>query len=186
MQGQEALGFHQKYLNLCSEDERRSHGFGTTWGGVINDSIFIFGWTNPLIMTSVVQWRTLTSMELSIPQKFLYRKKKRKKKDTLEFLKCSVHMVLLRTVRQKILWRAKNGSMWHFTFTRVNKTCWYSIVNDHVKRLYLFSQSSLLSGCRPEPGTWWPPSGKALWCCSALWWLETLYHKRYRCGRLLG
>ncbi len=22
MQGQKALGFHQKYLNLCSEDER--------------------------------------------------------------------------------------------------------------------------------------------------------------------
>ncbi len=29
-QGQKALGFHQKYLNLCSEDERRSYGFGTT------------------------------------------------------------------------------------------------------------------------------------------------------------
>ncbi len=28
--GQKALAFHQKYLNLCSEDERRSHGFGTT------------------------------------------------------------------------------------------------------------------------------------------------------------
>ncbi len=24
MQGQKALGFHQKYLNLCSEDEQRS------------------------------------------------------------------------------------------------------------------------------------------------------------------
>ncbi len=30
MEGQKALGFHQKYLNLCSEDERRSYGFGTT------------------------------------------------------------------------------------------------------------------------------------------------------------
>ncbi len=27
-----AYRFHQKYLNLCSEDERRSYGFGTTWG----------------------------------------------------------------------------------------------------------------------------------------------------------
>ncbi len=26
----ESLRFHQKYLNLCSEDERRSYGFGTT------------------------------------------------------------------------------------------------------------------------------------------------------------
>ncbi len=40
-----ALGFHQKYLNLCSEDERRSYGFGTTWGWVINDKILIF-WVN--------------------------------------------------------------------------------------------------------------------------------------------
>jgi len=26
-----ALRFHQKYLNLCSEDERGSYGVGTTW-----------------------------------------------------------------------------------------------------------------------------------------------------------
>ncbi len=30
MKGQKALGFHQKYLNLCSEDIQRSYGFGTT------------------------------------------------------------------------------------------------------------------------------------------------------------
>ncbi len=30
MQCRKALVFHQKYLNLCSEDEQRSHGFGTT------------------------------------------------------------------------------------------------------------------------------------------------------------
>ncbi len=30
MEGQRALGFHQKYINLCSEDEQRSHGLGTT------------------------------------------------------------------------------------------------------------------------------------------------------------
>ncbi len=30
MQGQKALGFHQKYLNLCSENEQGSYGFGTT------------------------------------------------------------------------------------------------------------------------------------------------------------
>jgi len=27
--GQKAHGFHQKYLNLCSEDEQRSYRFGT-------------------------------------------------------------------------------------------------------------------------------------------------------------
>ncbi len=30
MQGQKVLGFQQKYLNLCSEDERMSNGFGTS------------------------------------------------------------------------------------------------------------------------------------------------------------
>ncbi len=34
---QNALGFHQKYLHFCSEDEQRSYRFGTTWGWVIND-----------------------------------------------------------------------------------------------------------------------------------------------------
>ncbi len=42
MQGQKALGFHQKYLHLCS------YGFGTTWGCAINDSILLLGWTIPL------------------------------------------------------------------------------------------------------------------------------------------
>ncbi len=49
MESQRALGFNQKYLNLCSEDEQMSYGFGTTWGWVINDCIFVFGWTFPLI-----------------------------------------------------------------------------------------------------------------------------------------
>ncbi len=48
MQGQKALRFHQKYLNLCSEDERRSYEFGTTWEWVINDRILFFGLTIPL------------------------------------------------------------------------------------------------------------------------------------------
>ncbi len=42
MEGQKALEFQEKYLNLCSEDEQRSCGFETTWGWVINDIIYIF------------------------------------------------------------------------------------------------------------------------------------------------
>ncbi len=53
-----ALRFHQKHLNLWSEDERRSYGFGTTWGWVINDRIFILRWTNPL---SPIHYWTLRS-----------------------------------------------------------------------------------------------------------------------------
>ncbi len=30
MQGQKALGFDQKYRNLCSEDEQWTYKFGTT------------------------------------------------------------------------------------------------------------------------------------------------------------
>ncbi len=48
MQGQKALRFHKKYLNLCSEDEQRFYGFGTTWEWVLRDRIKIFGWTIPL------------------------------------------------------------------------------------------------------------------------------------------
>ncbi len=48
IQGLRALRFDQKYLHLCSEDERRSYGFEKTRGWVINDRIFILGWTIPL------------------------------------------------------------------------------------------------------------------------------------------
>ncbi len=50
MGGLRALGFNQKHLNLCSEDERRSYWLGTTWGWVINGRILISGWTNPSSM----------------------------------------------------------------------------------------------------------------------------------------
>ncbi len=52
-EGLGALGFHQKYLNLCSEDEQR---FGTKWGWVINNIIFIFGWTIPLRRAEQCWW----------------------------------------------------------------------------------------------------------------------------------
>ncbi len=37
-----------KYLPLCSAEQRHSYRFGTTWGWVNDDRIFIFGWTSPL------------------------------------------------------------------------------------------------------------------------------------------
>ncbi len=49
--GSESSQISSKHLNLCPEDERRSHGFGTTWGRVINDRIIILGWTNPLMLS---------------------------------------------------------------------------------------------------------------------------------------
>ncbi len=35
--------FIKIYLNLCSEDEQRSYGFGTTWGWVIMTEFSFFG-----------------------------------------------------------------------------------------------------------------------------------------------
>ncbi len=55
MEGQRALRFHQNDLNLCSEDEWMSYGFGTTWGWVINHRIFIFWWTIPLILAKILE-----------------------------------------------------------------------------------------------------------------------------------
>ncbi len=37
-----------EYLPLCSAEQRNSYRFGTTWGWVNDDRIFIFGWTVPL------------------------------------------------------------------------------------------------------------------------------------------
>ncbi len=65
MEGQKALGFHQKYLNLCSKDEQRSYSLGTTWGWVIQDRISIFGWTNPLYCETKSIWRSLEKYDLA-------------------------------------------------------------------------------------------------------------------------
>ncbi len=53
------------YSNVFSEDQRRSYGFGTTWGWVINDRIKIFGWTIPLSLKDsiAVQWVSLNYIE---------------------------------------------------------------------------------------------------------------------------
>ena len=67
----EVNGVHQlsgyrhssKYLLLCSEEERNSYRFKTTWGRVNDDRMFIFGWTVPL-MTDAAQ---LQGMSPSLP-----------------------------------------------------------------------------------------------------------------------
>ncbi len=42
------------FLPLCSAEQRHSYRFGTTWGWVNDDSIFIFGWIIPL--TKLLSW----------------------------------------------------------------------------------------------------------------------------------
>ncbi len=46
-----------EYLPLCSAEQRHSYRFGTTWGWVNDDRIFIFGWTIPLsVSLSWINW----------------------------------------------------------------------------------------------------------------------------------
>jgi len=45
----------QNIFIFCSEYERKSYGVETIWLWVITDRIFIFGWTNPLIIMSVLK-----------------------------------------------------------------------------------------------------------------------------------
>ncbi len=77
-EGHKAVGIHQKYLNLCSEDERRSYRFGTTWERVINDRIFIFGWTVPLTRNhhkyshTIYSAVTLWASQVRIPTRGLF------------------------------------------------------------------------------------------------------------------
>ncbi len=47
-----------KYLPLCSAEQRNSCMFGTTWGWVNDDRIFIFGWTIPLNLLISPGWAT--------------------------------------------------------------------------------------------------------------------------------
>ncbi len=61
MEDQRALGFHQKYLHLCSDDKWRSYRFGTTRGWVINDRMFFFGRTVPL---KIIFWISLRSIKI--------------------------------------------------------------------------------------------------------------------------
>ncbi len=53
------------YLPLCSAEQRHSYRFGTTWGWVNDDTIFIFGWTIPLIVVKcwTVQYRRSSQVE---------------------------------------------------------------------------------------------------------------------------
>ncbi len=59
MGGSESSQNASKYLHLCSEDERRSYRFETTWGWVINDKMYILEWSNPFspsVVLSVKRW----------------------------------------------------------------------------------------------------------------------------------
>ncbi len=56
----------QKYL-IC-EDEQSSYEFGTTWGWVNIDTIFIFGWTIPLTnLNSIASWNMYLHISVCIP-----------------------------------------------------------------------------------------------------------------------
>ncbi len=66
--GSESSRFNQKYLNF------RSYRFGTTWGWVINDRIFIFGLNTPFKISrfNFMHYLTLFVIICEIYQQFLW------------------------------------------------------------------------------------------------------------------
>ncbi len=108
MEDQKALGFHQKYLNLCSEDEWRSYRFGTTWGWAINDRFFIFGWTIPLSVCVIfcslelqnwcfVKHVFQTVLLSAVGQHFTFRIQIEKPNSSCSFVRCMVCQWFLKT-----------------------------------------------------------------------------------------
>ncbi len=59
-----------KYLPLCSAEQRHSYRFGTTWGWVYDDRIFIFGWTIPLIDAFDLKqrWAECSPYDIKVPR----------------------------------------------------------------------------------------------------------------------
>ncbi len=47
---------------LCSAEQRHSYRFGTTWGWVNDDRIFIFGWTIPLMSHNISSFCTIVTL----------------------------------------------------------------------------------------------------------------------------
>ncbi len=62
VQGQKALGFHQKYLNLCPKDEQSSYWFGIKWGCVIlwQNLIFLSLFCNSLPLPPLQPFESLS------------------------------------------------------------------------------------------------------------------------------
>jgi len=63
--------FLQKYVHLCSEDERKSYEVGTTWSWKNNVRIFILVWTTPLNVDSwcgAKIFKEMTSLSYRIHQ----------------------------------------------------------------------------------------------------------------------
>ncbi len=76
--GKNTMDVFQKYLLLCTTEEITSYRFGTTWGWVNNNRIFIIGWTIPLSLQYhmystrhlTVNWslNTLTRLKIMTPR----------------------------------------------------------------------------------------------------------------------
>ncbi len=58
-----------EYLSLCSAEQINSYGFGTTWGWVNDDRIFIFGWTVPLRTTEEHEWFIMFMINVTLSVK---------------------------------------------------------------------------------------------------------------------
>ncbi len=126
IKGQKALRFHQKYLHLCSKDYW-SYWFGTTWRWVINDRIFIFGCTMPLI--PLIKTIIEDSKNIFTFKKKKERKRKRKKACgmLIIFTIFNPNYFLNMTYFQMNLREFQNVSLhlWYSFQTSILCTSWY-------------------------------------------------------------
>ncbi len=107
--GSESSWILSKISYLCSEDERRSYRFGTTWGWVINDRIFIFGWTIPLMTLAYVQIEIIVYYLFNIAQ---WPRKVLSVQDSAIILKINNYFVFL----------IKMSAVWSYNRCRCNVT----------------------------------------------------------------
>ncbi len=70
LEGQKALRFNKKYLNLCFKDERMSYKFGMTWGWITNENICILGWSITLKWWHLDQGSSNLAHEIYCPAEY--------------------------------------------------------------------------------------------------------------------
>ncbi len=59
-----------KYIIVCAAEERHWYRFGTTWGWVNDNRIYIFGWTFPLM--SIRQKSTIKVIHMTLTLHFVF------------------------------------------------------------------------------------------------------------------
>ncbi len=96
-----------KYLHLCSAEQRHSYRFGTIWGWVNDDIIFMFRWTIPLSVSYSLQPYIMSLIKTlwqktSARSSGLQKARTEEQKHLCEWLETHFHPSLLPHVCQNV------------------------------------------------------------------------------------